>query len=171
MLTTTLAPRRVLLSQLENLLLSCSVRVVGIVVRMTKEYIVLDDGSFKMHLMCAQHDTSKCTLGDTIMALADWDGITTKTLQATTIIWNVDRNMEALHWQEALYSGPISNGYPSIPVDKAEVFRFLSLQGGIGLEDLALVLNLTLEEINVFIQQLQEEGAIYLNREGSYVPL
>jgi hypothetical protein len=164
----TLAPRRVLLSQLDTLLLPCPVRVVGIVVRMTSEFIVLDDGSHKMPLLCAQHDTSKGTLGDTIMALADWNG---ETLQATTIMWDVNRNMEALQWQEALYSGPTSNGYPCIPVDKAEVFRFLSLEGGIGLEDLALVLNLTLEEMNVFIQQLQEEGAIYLNRQGLFVPL
>ena len=164
----TLAPRRLLLSQLNDILSPCPVRVVGVAVRIASDFIILDDGSQKVKLLCPRHDTSRGTLGDVIMVLADWTG---EELHATTIVWKTDGNLEALQWQEALYSGPAKYGFPFLPVDKAEVFRFISLEAGISLEDLAMVLKLKQNEMDTIIQQLQEEGAIYLNRQGQYVPL
>ena len=164
----TPAPRRLLLSQLNDIQTPCPVRVVGVAVRIASDFIILDDGSQKVKLLCPRHDTSPGALGDVIMVLADWTG---EELHASTIIWKTDCNIEALQWQEALYSGPAKNGFPFLPVDKAEVLRFISLEAGISMEDLALVLKLKQNEMNTIIQQLQEEGSIYLNRQGQYVPL
>jgi hypothetical protein len=164
-----LAPRRVLLSQIDTLPSHCPVRVVGVVVQIASNFLVLDDGSLCTKIDSAQLDTTVGVIGDVIMVIGNWTG---EILQANTIVWKVDRNMEALQWQEALHTGPMKNGIPYKPVDKAEVFRFISLDAeGISLEDLALVLDMQQNEMFLIVQQLQEEGAVYLNRQGLYVPL
>lgn len=84
--------------------------------------------------------------------------------------------LELLRWME-LSSGSKSNmnhGYATVRFDASEVLQMISQnqsEGGISLRDLAMVLQVSTEQVQEKIVELQLDGQIYQNQEGGYVPL
>jgi hypothetical protein len=93
-------------------------------------------------------------------------------LIANIILWDVSTDRETLfQWQLLVPPGPF--GIPQMSFTSQDLLTVIKCAGdnGASLEDLSIVLDRPQCDLQPMIIELQNEGAIYLSRQGTYTPL
>ena len=139
---------------------------------MTPDRLVIDDGTGTASVSCIglEHMGS---VGETLDCVGWWNA-TRKRVEADHIIWKVTAAAESLRWAELASPGRVSPwGLPMMSFRKDDLRNIIANAGtnGATLEDLELVLEIPATNLLAMCEELQTEGAIYMNRQGAYVPL
>lgn len=163
-----LAPRKCWICDLQKLQSPCTVEIVGTIVRLNETQMTVDDGTGSVQVQLEGHEI-KGQIGDNVDCVLQYEhGGKAVT---DTIVWKVPPGAETLfQWQ--ILAPPGEFGYPKLAFSKHDLLRCIKSAGsGVILEDLSLVLDRPVQEILSMIHELQNDGAIYQNREGEYVLL
>jgi hypothetical protein len=90
---------------------------------------------------------------------------------AECIVWNVSPQIETLRRLELCYKGEMHFGYACPKVSTSAVKNAVQYGGGVTIDDLVMLLDVSEDHVRECLQELQLGGEIYCNREGHYVPL
>jgi hypothetical protein len=161
-----LAPRRMFIQELLSTNDALAVRIMATVVAIPPQELVLDDGTATVTVV--NHLAIKGAIGQTVDVIMKKCGMQ---YHATCIIWNVSPQNETLRRLELSYKGEMYLGYPCPKVSTQDVKMAIQHGGGLTVDDLVMLWNVSQEEIQSCLQELQLGGEIYCNREGHYVPL
>eukprot|EP00545_Synedropsis_sp_CCMP1620_P012523 CAMPEP_0119004204 /NCGR_PEP_ID=MMETSP1176-20130426/1017_1 /TAXON_ID=265551 /ORGANISM="Synedropsis recta cf, Strain CCMP1620" /LENGTH=174 /DNA_ID=CAMNT_0006955887 /DNA_START=10 /DNA_END=534 /DNA_ORIENTATION=+ len=163
-----LAPRQCWICDLIKLKPPIKIEILGTIVRLNQEQMTVDDGTGSVVIHFEGH-AIKGQIGENVDCIARFED--ENLLRAETVIWKVTPGHETLfQWQ--ILSPPGKFGYPTLPFTKVDLLRYIRHAGsGATLEDLALVIDRTDHQLRPMIHELQNDGAIYQNREGEYVLL
>lgn len=167
MFVARLAPRKCWICDLSKLPPTLIVEIVGTIVRLNETQMTVDDGTGSVQVQLTGHDI-KGQIGDNVDCVLQYEQGNVVT---DTIMWKVPPETETLfQWQ--ILAPPGELGYPKLPFTKHDLLRCIKCAGsGVILEELAMVLDRSVQEIQSMIHDLQNEGAIYQNREGEYLLL
>jgi len=144
------------------------VEILGTVIRLNETQMTVDDGTGTLVVQLSGLDI-KGQIGDNVKCTLLY--AEEEELRADIIVWRVSPSTETLfQWQ--ILSPPGSFGYPTLSFRKNDLLRYIRHAGcPVALEDLALVLDRPMQELQPLIHELQNDGAIYQNRQGEYVML
>lgn len=161
-------PHKCWVCDLEKLQPPLTIELLGTIVRLNEDQMVIDDGTGSVMVQFDGH-VIQGQIGENVDCIAQYEA--NRTLRADVVIWNVSTQSEMLfQWQ--ILEPPGQFGYPKLEFTKDDLMRYIRCSGdGATLEDLSLVLDRPLGEVRLMIDQLQNDGAIYQNRNGEYVPL
>ena len=147
--------------------------------------MTLDDGSERVSLHTPAHwiRDGRVSCGQTVDCVG-WlrQSGSIQKWYANTVAVVTDPNAEILRWLEVSLPSmdglnlTMEGGYPNIPRNTTEAFRLITVNAqldtnGTSLDDLALVMQKSKEEMTRMLTDLQWNGQIYQNEKGNYVPL
>lgn len=162
------APRRMYIGELLQNKTTNFVRIMGTLVTLRSNQLTLDDGTGILHV--SNDLPIKGAIGQTLDVICRRNTAMDK-FQAETIIWNVSPQNETLRSLQLSYKGESKLGYACPTIKAQDIKQAVDLGGGVTIQDLCMVLELSKEHVESCLQELQLAGEIYCNREGKYVPL
>ena len=162
------APRKCWICDLENLETPLLIELLGAVVAVNEEQLTIDDGTGCADILLDGHPI-KGEVGDLIDCIARYcDDFL---IRADVIVWDVSPECENLfQWQILEPPGPF--GFPTLEFTNVDLLRYIKCAGDDAtLENLSIVLDRPMDELSSRMEELQEDGVIYLNRNGVYTLL
>lgn len=162
------APRKCWVCDLANLQTPLTIELVGTVVSLNQDQMTIDDGTGCVEVHFEGHPI-KGKIGDNVDCIAQYGH--DHVVRADAVIWGVSHETETLfQWQILEPPGPF--GYPTLKFTNEDLLRYIRCAGDDAtMENLSLVLDRPVNELQPMIDELQDGGVIYMNRNGAYALL
>jgi hypothetical protein len=159
------APRKCWVCDLVNLQAPLTIELLGTIVRLNEEQMTIDDGTGCVQIHFDGH-AIQGKIGDNVDCIAQYGE--DRIVRAEAVIWDISSEAETLfQWQ--ILEPPGLFGYPTLKFTNDDLLRCIRYAGDDAtMENLSLVLDRPANELQPMIVELQNSGAIYMNRNGAY---
>mmetsp|Transcript_15251 Transcript_15251/g.23226 ORF Transcript_15251/g.23226 Transcript_15251/m.23226 type:complete len:177 (-) Transcript_15251:1434-1964(-) len=158
---------------LETLKQPIRVEILGLIIKLNSKEMQVEDGTGSIVVGIEGHDI-KGKIGENVKFSFFYGGNTINNecyFVADTVTWKVSPQAETL-FQWNIIAPPGALGYPKLEFTKHDALRYIQhAGGGVKLEDLALVVDMSAETLLPYIHELQNDAFIYQNGDGEYVLL
>mmetsp|Transcript_3817 Transcript_3817/g.5564 ORF Transcript_3817/g.5564 Transcript_3817/m.5564 type:complete len:175 (-) Transcript_3817:11-535(-) len=147
------------------------VEILGLIVKLNQQEIEVEDGTGSIVVGIEGH-VIKGKIGENVQITFFFGGRSQRSpFIADTVTWKVSPQDETL-FQWNIIAPPGDFGYPKLEFTKHDALRYIKYAGsGVQLEDLALVVDMSVDNLLPYIHDLQHDGLIYKNGKGEYVLL